>query len=140
MKEDTHFLQAIINLLDTDLWQQSFNQPEQQPAKLRLKLRKAGIQQDQIAQAMSWFSHLHTSIYSFDDHVDDPHYRSVSMRIYDDAELALLSKKGLEFLAQLERLKIIDFKSKEIILDMLFTLEAFEINPPLINWVALIVL
>ena len=47
---------------------------------------------------------------------------------------------GIAFLKHLENLSIIDFKSKEIILDMLFTLEAFEIDPPLIKWVALIVL
>ena len=140
MKEDTNFLQVIINLLDSELWQQSFNQREPQPAKLRLKLRKAVIEKNQIAQAIAWFTHLHTSIYSFKDSVHEPGFQSNTVRIYDAAEQNLLSKEGIRFLSELENFKIIDFKTKEIILDMLFTLEAFEIDPPLIKWVALIVL
>lgn len=140
MKEDNNFLQVIINLLDSDLWQQSFTQRKPQPAKLRLKLRKAGIEKDQIAQAIAWATHLHTSIYSFDERILQSDFQSCAVRIYDHTEKKLLSDHGIAFLKHLENLSIIDFKSKEIILDMLFTLEAFEIDPPLIKWVALIVL
>lgn len=140
MKEETHFLQVIIDMLDTDLWQQSFNQPEPQSAKLRLKLRKAGVESNQITQAIAWFTHLHTAIHSFEPLIDQPSFQASAIRVYDTAEQTLLSDEGMIFLNKLQSLKIIDFKTKEIILDMLFTLEAFEINAPLIKWVALIVL
>jgi uncharacterized protein Smg (DUF494 family) len=140
MKEDTNFLQVIINLLDSEAWQQSFNHSEPQPARLRLKLRKAGIEKNQIAQAIAWFTHLHTSIYSFDHGNLQSDNQRNRVRIYDASEQKLLSSEGIEFLSHLENLHIIDFKSREIILDMLFTLEAFEVDPPLIKWVALIVL
>lgn len=140
MKENSHFLQVIINLLDTDLWQQSFNQDTPQPAKMRLKLKKAGIDKEHIAQAIAWFTHLHTSIHAFCKSIDEPNFEKHYNRIYDDAELSLLSPRGMAYLAQLEKLRILDQASKEIVLDMLFTLEAFRIDVPLIKWVTLIVL
>ena len=131
---------CCINLLDTDLWQKSFSEEKPQPAKLRLKLKKAGIDQAQIAQAIAWFTHLHASIHAFTQRLDKPNFEQDYVRIYDPHETEMLSENGMRFLNELVKLRILDIYSKEIVLDMLFTLEAYEIDTPLIKWVSLIVL
>lgn len=54
MKEEQHFLEVIISLLNTELWDKSFQTAEAEPAKLRLKLKKAGIDSNQITAAVAW--------------------------------------------------------------------------------------
>jgi Smg protein len=140
MKEEQNFLQVIINLLDTDLWRQSLQVAFAEPKTLHSKLKKAGFEKDQIRLALAWFKQLHAAIHSFTEPAEQPSWHTTSYRVYDPTEITLLSADGIHYLAKLEELKILDVYTKEIVLDMLFTLDAFEIDTPLIKWVTLIVL
>ena len=146
MKEEPSLFKMIMYLLDCDLFQTkleetTINIPINKDTSVQKDLLKAGFDKVHVKLAMRWFAILHSSINSFANKKNPS--QSISqhaIRIYDDHEKKLLSPTSLCYIRSLNEMGILDTYTTEIVIDMLFEIQQFGIDLPLIRWTSLIVL
>jgi len=99
-------------------------------------LENAGFKLTDIQKALIWLQ-------SFADLAENqikPVLTTPSIRIYSPDERSRLGLKGQSFLRYLENIRVINSRTREMIIDRLMLLDSQELKITQIRWIALMVL
>lgn len=104
---------------------------------LEVQLINAGFGDNLVSQAFDWLENLSNS-----ESEEPGPESSVSghTRIYTDAEFDRLDATGIGFLHFLEQNGVLDFHSRERIVERIMALDSSEIDADQLKWVILMVL
>ena len=133
MKENT--LDVLMYLFEHCL--DEGHETEQDESTLKGMLRRAGFAQTEINKAFLWLENLTQR------HVDSGSnnaFASGSQRIFSAPELAKLDRQCRGFLHALEQHKIIDARTREIIIERAMALELDELTLEHFKWIVMMVL
>jgi len=103
------------------------------------ELTRAGFHQDEIYKALTWLEKL--SALQFTDAY--PYLTptvSKSVRIYTSQEMALLDMECRGFLMFLEQVNVLDFTTREMVIDRVMELDTQYFSMEDLKWVVLMVL
>lgn len=103
---------------------------------LESRLVQAGFGNSLVNQAFDWLEDLSNTIPA----LERSNSTSAHTRIYTDEETARLNTAGIGFLTFLEQNGILDFTSRERIIDRVMALDTHEIDSDQLKWVVLMVL
>lgn len=98
------------------------------------ELQRVGFDRYEIDRALDWIEGLHAFQQA------GPEITSQSLRHYLPIEMDIIGTQGIDFLTHLERLKIIDPLTREIVIDRIMALDRREVDMGRIKWVILMVL
>ena len=98
------------------------------------ELQRVGFDRYEIDRALNWIEGLHRFQQA------GPQITSQSIRHYLPIEIERMGLEGVEFLTHLERLKIIDPLSREMVIDRIMALDPREVDMGRVKWVILMVL
>jgi len=133
MKENT--LDVLMYLFEHCLDED--REAEQDESTLKGMLRSAGFAQAEINKAFLWLEDLTQR------HVDsEPNniFAGGSLRIFSTPEMAKLDRQCRGFLHALEQHKIIDARTREIIIERAMALELDELTLERFKWIVMMVL
>jgi len=103
------------------------------------ELTRAGFHQDEIYKALSWLEKLaalqDTESYPYLTRVGSP-----SFRIYTEEEKQLLDVECQGFLLFLEQVNLLDFTTREMVIDRVMELDTKYFTLDDLKWVVLMVL
>ena len=133
MKESV--LEVLMYLFENYMDDDTFLHSD--PEKLKVQLSDAGFMHSQIRKAFLWLEDLAQSQADGIEFTNAAHHCT---RIYNDDELAKLNIKCRGFLYYLEQIGILDFTSRELVIDRVMALESDEIQQEQLKWVILMVL
>lgn len=101
------------------------------------ELQRVGFDRYEIDRALDWIEGLHR----FQQSVQTgPQITSEAIRHYLAIEIEQIGFEGVEFLTHLERLKIVDPLTREIVIDRIMALDSREVDLGRVKWVILMVL
>ena len=98
------------------------------------ELQRVGFDRYEIDRALDWIEGLHRFQQS------GPPITSLAIRHYLPMEMEQMGIEGIEFLTHLERLKIVDPLTREIVIDRVMALDSREVDMGRVKWVILMVL
>ena len=101
-------------------------------------LTDAGFEKKQVYYALDWLKGLATQ--KDDTVLDSQHLKTSAMRIYNPHEQHNLDLECRGLLYHLEQAKILNPRTREIVIDRLLALKTEGIDPSLVKWVSLMVL
>ncbi|CUX96220.1 Protein Smg [Candidatus Gullanella endobia] len=107
--------------------------------KLTDDLTQAGFHQDDIFNALNWLEKL----IDLQDGIDRTfilHSDSLTMRIYTDEESHFLDTDCRGFLLFLEQIQVLNFETREMVIDRVMALDITEFNLDDLKWIILIIL
>ncbi|MEO0369268.1 MAG: DUF494 domain-containing protein, partial [Pseudomonadota bacterium] len=134
MKED--MLEVLMYLFENYIVDGVKFEPSQD--ELAKELAGAGFQSDEIAKAFIWLEEL----LQICEQSDNPTITqgSYSIRVYSAEERACLTLEGQTLLDRLVNLGILDFFSRETVIDRVMAIDSTEMDIDHIRWVVLMVL
>jgi Smg protein len=101
------------------------------------ELQRVGFDRYEIDRALDWIAGLHHFQQSAQT---GPQITSQAIRHYLPIEIEHIGMTGIDFLTHLERLKIVDPLTREIVIDRIMALDPREVDMGRIKWVILMVL
>lgn len=104
--------------------------------KLSLELRQAGFKSEAINKAFNWLSEL--TIQQQIIRQNPPQNRS--FRIFTDEECKKLDKHCRNLLLYLEKIKILNSETRELVISQLMQLDEKMVHRSQIKWVTLVIL
>jgi Smg protein len=103
------------------------------------ELTRAGFHQDEIYKALSWLEKL-AALQDTDSYPYFSREASRSFRIYTDEENQLLDIECRGFLMFLEQVNVLDFTTREMVIDRVMELDTKFFSIDDLKWVVLMVL
>ncbi len=103
------------------------------------ELSRAGFHQDEIYKALTWIEKL-AALQESDTHPYLTRVSSQSIRIYTQEECARLDVECRGFLLFLEQVNVLDFTTREMVIDRVMELDTKEFSLDDMKWVVLMVL
>ena len=103
------------------------------------ELTRAGFHQDEIYKALNWLEKL-AALQDNDAHPYLTRTASKSVRIYTIEEMELLDTECRGFLMFLEQVKVLDFTTREMVIDRVMELDTQYFSMEDLKWVVLMVL
>lgn len=103
------------------------------------ELTRAGFHQDEIYKALSWLEKL-AALQNSDAYPYLTRRPSTSMRIYTTEEIKFLDVECRGFLMFLEQVNVLDFSTREMVIDRVMELDTKDFNIDDLKWVVLMVL
>ncbi|TRX58154.1 DUF494 family protein [Thalassomonas sp. M1454] len=103
------------------------------------ELTRAGFHQDEIYKALSWLEKL-AALQNSDALPYLTRRPSTSMRIYTAEEIKFLDVECRGFLMFLEQVNLLDFSTREMVIDRVMELDTKDFNIDDLKWVVLMVL
>lgn len=103
------------------------------------ELIRAGFHQDEIYKALSWLEKL-TALQNSDAYSYLTRRPSTSTRIYTTEEIKFLDVECRGFLIFLEQVNVLDFSTREMVIDRVMELDTKDFNITDLKWVVLMVL
>ena len=103
------------------------------------ELTRAGFHQDEIYKALNWLEKLSV----LDDIEAYPYITRVahnSVRIYTNEEMELLDTQSRGFILFLEQVNVLDFTTREMVIDRVMELDTQYFSMDDLKWVILMVL
>lgn len=108
--------------------------------ELTNELARAGFQSGEIGKALVWLERLA----NLQDTQESPYLTHpvplTSFRVYTEIERERLGKDGVGFLIYLENVGVLDFTTREMVIDRVMELETTRFNLEDLKWVVLMVL
>lgn len=103
------------------------------------ELTRAGFHQDEIYKALTWLEKL-AALQDTDAYPYFKRDAKPSFRIYTDEEKQLLDKESRGFLMFLEQVNVLDFTTREMVIDRVMELDTKYFTMDDLKWVVLVVL
>lgn len=103
------------------------------------ELTRAGFHQDEIYKALAWLEKL-AALQDTDSYSYFTRETSRSFRIYTDEENQLLDMECRGFLMFLEQVNVLDFTTREMVIDRVMELDTKFFSIDDLKWVVLMVL
>lgn len=103
------------------------------------ELTRAGFHQDEIYKALNWLEKL-AALQDTDNYPYLTRLTSKSIRIYTAEEKQLLDTQCRGFLMFLEQVNVLDFTTREMVIDRVMELDAPYVSMDDLKWVVLMVL
>ncbi|OUS24161.1 hypothetical protein A9Q98_14045 [Thalassotalea sp. 42_200_T64] len=103
------------------------------------ELTRAGFHQDEIYKALSWLEKL-SALQNTDAYPYLTRRPGVSVRIYTSEETKFLDVESRGFLMFLEQINVLDFTTREMVIDRVMELDTNDFNIDDLKWVVLMVL
>lgn len=103
------------------------------------ELTRAGFHQDEIYKALTWLEKL-AALQDSDAYPYLTRVPSKSVRIYTQEETQLLDVECRGFLMFLEQVNVLDFSTREMVIDRVMELDAQYFSIDDLKWVVLMVL
>jgi len=103
------------------------------------ELTRAGFHQDEIYKALTWLEKL-AALQDNDAYPYLTRTTSKSVRIYTSEEMELLDTECRGFLMFLEQVKVLDFTTREMVIDRVMELDTQYFSMEDLKWVVLMVL
>ena len=103
------------------------------------ELTRAGFHQDEIYKALNWLEKL-SALQDTDAYPYLTRVPSKSVRIYTDEEMQLLDTESRGFLLFLEQVNVLDFTTREMVIDRVMELDTQYFSMDDLMWVILMVL
>ncbi|MEW6997525.1 DUF494 family protein [Colwelliaceae bacterium BS250] len=103
------------------------------------ELTRAGFHQDEIYKALSWLEKL-AALQNTDAYPYLTRRPGKSIRIYTTEEMHFLDVECRGFLMFLEQVNVLDFATREMVIDRVMELDTKEFNIDDLKWVVLMVL
>jgi len=103
------------------------------------ELSSAGFHQDEIYKALAWIEKL-AALQESDTHPYLTRVSSQSIRIYTKEENTRLDVECRGFLLFLEQVNVLDFTTREMVIDRVMELDTKEFSLDDMKWVVLMVL
>ena len=103
------------------------------------ELTRAGFHQDEIYKALNWLEKLS----ALQDSDAYPYFTRVgnkSFRIYTEDEMKLLDTESRGFILFLEQVNVLDFTTREMVIDRVMELDTTHFSIDDLKWVILMVL
>ena len=103
------------------------------------ELTRAGFHQDEIYKALNWLEKL-SALQDTDAYPYLTRVASRSVRIYTEEETQLLDTASRGFLLFLEQVNVLDFTTREMVIDRVMELDTQYFSMDDLKWVILMVL
>jgi len=103
------------------------------------ELTRAGFHQDEIYKALTWLEKL-AALQDNDAYPYLTRTTSKSIRIYTSEEMELLDTECRGFLMFLEQVNVLDFSTREMVIDRVMELDTQYFSMEDLKWVVLMVL
>ncbi|MEY8199798.1 MAG: DUF494 family protein [Colwellia sp.] len=103
------------------------------------ELTRAGFHQDEIFKALNWLEKL-TALQDTDAYPYLTRVGSKSVRIYTSEEMQLLDTPSRGFILFLEQVNVLDFTTREMVIDRVMELDTKYFSMDDLKWVILMVL
>jgi Smg protein len=103
------------------------------------ELTRAGFHQDEIYKALTWLEKL-AALQDSDAYPYLTRVGSKSVRIYTSEEKQLLDTECRGFLMFLEQVNVLDFTTREMVIDRVMELDTQYVSMDDLKWVVLMVL
>jgi Smg protein len=103
------------------------------------ELSRAGFHQDEIYKALAWIEKL-AALQESDTHPYLTRVPNRSVRIYTEAEQTRLDVECRGFLLFLEQINVLDFSTREMVIDRVMELDTKDFTLDDMKWVILMVL
>jgi len=103
------------------------------------ELTRAGFHQDEIYKALSWLEKL-AALQDTDAYPYFTRETNRSFRIYTEEEMQLLDVESRGFLMFLEQVNVLDFTTREMVIDRVMELDTKFFSIDDLKWVILMVL
>ncbi|KGJ88229.1 DUF494 family protein [Thalassotalea sp. ND16A] len=103
------------------------------------ELTRAGFHQDEIYKALSWLEKL-AALQNTDAYPYLTRRPGISVRIYTPEETKFLDVESRGFLMFLEQVNVLDFTTREMVIDRVMELDTNDFNIDDLKWVVLMVL
>jgi Smg protein len=103
------------------------------------ELTRAGFHQDEIYKALTWLEKL-AALQDSDAYPNFPRVGRKSVRIYTQQECQLLDIESRGFLMFLEQVNVLDFSTREMVIDRVMELDTEFFSIDDLKWVVLMVL
>lgn len=103
------------------------------------ELSRAGFHQDEIYKALSWLEKL-AALQNTDAYPYLTRRTGRSVRIYTDEEMQILDVSSRGFLMFLEQINVLDFTTREMVMDRVMELDSTNVTLDDLKWVVLMVL
>ncbi|MDN3653046.1 DUF494 family protein [Thalassotalea ponticola] len=103
------------------------------------ELTRAGFHQDEIYKALSWLEKL-AALQNTDLYPYLTRRSGASVRVYTAEETRILDVQSRGFLMFLEQINVLDFSTREMVIDRVMELDTKDFNIDDLKWVVLMVL
>ena len=103
------------------------------------ELTRAGFHQDEIYKALSWLEKL-AALQDSDAYPYLTRVGKKSTRIYTEEEMQLLDVESRGFIMFLEQVNVLDFTTREMVIDRVMELDTDHFSIDDLKWVVLMVL
>lgn len=103
------------------------------------ELSRAGFHQDEIYKALAWLEKL-AALQDSDTYPYLTRVAGRSVRVYTEAEMQVLDVECRGFLMFLEQVNVLDFITREMVIDRVMELDANYVTLDDLKWVILMVL
>jgi len=103
------------------------------------ELTRAGFHQDDIYKALNWLEKL-SALQDTDTYPYLTRVARQSVRVYTEAEMQLLDTNSRGFLLFLEQVNVLDFTTREMVVDRVMELDTDHFSMDDLKWVILMVL
>lgn len=132
MKES--ILEVLLYLFENHISSGNVNNPDKDA--LELALKKVGFLRLEIHKALDWLKNM--TIVS--NNLIEENSRHITMRIFNDVEQERLDVRCRGYLLFLEQIRILDVKTREIVVERVLALDEGKIDLDQIKCVVLMVL
>ena len=105
-------------------------------SEIALELAEAGFQSSEVDNAFAWLDEL----VSLSEKQVDQESQEKGIRYYRPREKASIPLEARSLLMRLERSGVLDFNSREIIIDRILALNLTDIDVEHVKWVVMMVL
>ena len=133
MKETV--LDVLMYLFDQYVEEDSGDTPDQDA--LRMHLREAGFEEQQVDKAFDWLEGL---ALLKESRTDKELNKASTFRVYSEQEMNKLGVECRGLLMFLEQANILDAHDREFVIERVMALETDEIDLQQLKWVVLMVL
>jgi Smg protein len=133
MKENV--LDVLIYLFENYMFYD--DEPDQEA--LIIELSQAGFEHPMIEHAFEWLENL--ALMCEDGESEKPIVALPSaIRVFTPLEQEIITMEGLSFIVSLEQTGVLDWRSREMVIDQILSLCVEEVDMEQVKWVILMVL